>query len=96
MKKAKVALLTALTGSILLHGCAPAPPPPPLLGPGDVFRVGWLFIILLGGIVYLLWKKNNSEQRSGSDHLSDAINDINDRLKKVEERIEELLKHKNE
>ncbi len=92
--KRYIFLLTALC--LIVSSCAPGPPLPPLLGPRDILGAGWLFIILLAFVGYMLWKKNETGQRTNSNHLNDAINDINDRLKRLEEKIEAILKNKNE
>ncbi len=71
---------------LIASGCAlgPLPPTPPgLFGAG----ISWIITGLLVWCAILLWKILNSYQKPGTDHLTDAINAINDRLTILEERM---------
>ncbi|RLB03797.1 MAG: hypothetical protein DRG59_11255 [Deltaproteobacteria bacterium] len=101
--KKSLALVRRSPGKILIlvaaylpfSGCAavpPAPPPPPLLGTPGVFGMGWIIILVLAAVVFLLWKKGESGNSTQEDHISDAVNNMNDRLKRLEEKMEEISK----
>ena len=82
--------------SIFTFGCAPGPPPPPIVGSTGFFMIGWIIIALIALIVVLLWRKNNNtEQQNEDKYIINSLNDINKRLKKLEETIENLIRNKN-
>ena len=74
---------------LLQAGCAPAPAPPSM-GPGEIFGAGWLFIIFVAVLVYVLLKDKEKGCPDSPGHLNEAINDMNERLKQVEKKIEKL------
>jgi len=76
----------------LLAGCAPGPSPPPFMGSIGVFLMGWILIGLIVLIVIILWKKNDSTSGRRT-YITDAINDINERLKDLEKKIDKLYKN---
>jgi len=72
-----------------MGGCAPGPPPPLLGGPG-AFGIGWIILGLIAVGVAVLWKKSNDKRPPKTDYITNALNDINDRLKNLEEKIKRL------
>ncbi len=88
-------ILSLFLGFLVLSGCAPASPPPPLLGAPDAFGLGWIAIILIALVIYLPWKTNQDrDQKSSNNNLVDAVNEINDRLRKLERKVEDIGKGK--
>ncbi len=77
-----------LGGIALSAGCAPMGPPPPLMGPGPWGGIGWLILIALGVGIYLLVRKETSSSPRDRDHLVETVNDIHERLKRLEEILE--------
>jgi len=72
----------------LFSGCAPGPPPP-FIGSIGIFLMGWILIGLVVLIIIALWKKNDNKSEKSS-YITDAINDINNRLKTLEKKIDKL------
>ncbi len=60
------------------------------MGPREIFDAGWLFIIVVAVLVYVLWKEKEKSRPDSPGHLNEAINDMNERLKEVEKKIEKL------
>ena len=93
MDLTKVAwLLIVLSAVMLITGCAPGPPPPL---PPWLFGAGtnWIAMILLVWISLLLWKNLNINRSHNQDHLTEALNAINDRLTVLEEKIQQLERY---
>jgi len=80
-----------LLGSLgLMVGCAPLGPPPPLvMGPGAWSGIGWLFLVVVGAGIWLLIRKSFSDSSPKRDHLVETLNDIHERLKNLERKINE-------
>ncbi len=94
-KKRQNRKIVYLLGLIfLLTGCAPGPPlpPPPLIFPG----FGWLIIGLIIFLFIFLWKKYESDKPIKTDYLTEAINAINQQLKELEKKIDELAKKQDQ
>ena len=90
MKKIFYLVATLMGLLFIILGCAPGPPPPPpFVGSISVFLMGWILIGLIVLIIVLLWKKDKSTSGK-TTYITDAINDINERLKTLEEKIEKL------
>ncbi len=88
-------ILLGVVGGLLV-GCAPPGPPlPPLMGPGPWGGIGWLFLIVIGVGIWLLAKKVSSESPPKRDHLAETLNDIHERLKQLEKKIDKMEKGKN-
>ncbi|RLC30593.1 MAG: hypothetical protein DRH37_05005 [Deltaproteobacteria bacterium] len=91
----KISLKSILAG---LFVCIPAacaagpPPPPPLLGGPGAFGIGWIILCLIAIGVVALWKKTNNNKKTGTGYITTALNDINDRLKKLEEKMNRMEK----
>ena len=85
-------MLLPVAGGVLLIGCAPVGPPPPFLGPGPWGSIWLLFLILIGAGIYLLIRKISTSNTPKKDHLAEALNDIHERLKHLEEKIDNLEK----
>ena len=83
-----------IAGLGFLMGCAPMGPPPPLFGPGPWSGVGWLVMVVVGIGIYLLVKKSSSESVPKRDQLVETLNDIHERMKKLEEKIDAMEKEK--
>ena len=82
-------MLLLLGGMGLLVGCAaPGPPLPPLLGPGPWGGVAWILLAAIGVGIYLLIRKNPSRQDNNFEHLAETLNDIHERLRRLEEKID--------
>ncbi len=79
--------------ALLIAGCTPGPPPP--IPPG-LFRAGisWIVIGLLVWGAILLWKNLYSTKITKTDHLTDVLNDINDRLIALEKKMNQLKRGK--
>jgi len=82
-------LLLVLSMLMVITGCAPGPPPPL---PPWLFGAGanWIAMMLLVWISLLLWKNLDMSRSHSQDHLTEALNAINDRLTVLEEKIERL------
>jgi len=81
--------------TIMVTGCAPGPPPPPIF-PGLEWIIVAVLVIAAG---ILLWRKLDVSQPAKEDHLTEVLNAINQRMKILEEKIdklEEMSKKKNE
>ncbi|MBW1660243.1 MAG: hypothetical protein JRJ48_07075 [Deltaproteobacteria bacterium] len=85
----------AIAGLGLLVGCAPMGPPPPLFGPGPWGGVGLLLLVVIGAGIYFLVKKSSSEPAPRRDQLVETLNDIHERLKRLEEKIDAMEKGKD-
>ena len=85
-----------LLGSLgLMVGCAPLGPPPPLvMGPGSWGGIGWLFLIVIGAGIWVLIRKSFVESSPKRDHLVETLNDIHERLKNLERKINAKEKSK--
>jgi len=77
---------------LLLTGCGPGPPLPPIR---PVFE--WLFIALVVYLGVFSWKKYSSEKPAQisekpvqTDDLGEALHVINQQLKELEKKIDEL------
>ncbi len=73
-----------------IGGCAPGPPPP--VPPGLFSNLfSWFLLALLVWICVLLWRNSTKGQDNNkADHLTDAMNQINERLTVLEEKIEQM------
>jgi len=82
-------LWSILAIASLLTGCAPGPPPPPIFPGLFGFGLGWLItgILIWTGFLFL---KNRPKEKPKTDHLTEAMNAINQRLKVLEEKIEQM------
>ena len=67
-------------------GCAMGPPPPPPVFPG----FEWLIIGLMVFIGIFLWKKFDSSEPLKTHYLTEVLNAINQRLKILEKKIDNL------
>ncbi len=77
---------------LLLQGCTLGPPPP-CIGDPRIFGMGWLILPLIIILIIIFWKKSNTtEQTSSIDYLVEALNDINERLKKLSKRLDDMEK----
>ena len=78
---------------LLITGCTPGPPPP--IPPGLFSAgIGWIVAGLLVWGAILLWKNVNSDKITKTDHLTDALNAINDRLTALEEKMNQSERNK--
>lgn len=78
-----------LGGIGLMGGCAPAGPlPPPLLGPGPWGGMMLIFLGVIGVGIYILVKNIPSRPDANHEHLVETLNDIHERLKRLEEKID--------
>ncbi len=82
-----------LTIILPFSGCAPGPPPPPVFPGLFGFGMGWLVIGILiwAGILFL--KNSRPEEKPKADYLTEALNAINQRLKTLEEKMEQREEH---
>ncbi len=72
-----------------IGGCAPGPPPP--VPPGLFSNLlSWILVALLVWICVLLWRNATKGPDKKTDHLADAMNQINERLSVLEEKIEQM------
>ena len=76
---------------IFITGCTPGPPPPPLF-PG----FEWLIIALAIFLAVFLWKRYLTEKPLKTNYLTDALNAINQQLKILEKKIDELEKKQDQ
>lgn len=73
-------------------GCAPGPPLPPVF-PGLIgFGVEWIVVGFLVWAGILLWKKYSPLMSSKRNHPTEAVDIINQRVRTLEEKVEELEK----
>ncbi len=75
---------------LLFAGCALGPPPP--IFPG----FEWLIIAIVIWIGIFLWNKYSYEKPEEPSYLTETLNAINQRLKELEEKINELRKKQNQ
>ncbi|WP_022670606.1 hypothetical protein [Hippea alviniae] len=77
-----------------IYGCAPGPPgpPPPLLGGPGVMAIGWLILGFIGIVVFafIFWKRLDEKGKDKTDYIIQALNDINERLRRLEEDVKRL------
>lgn len=84
-------LIMLVSLACLLPGCAPGPPVSPGFGPGIGAWLGWILAVLI--LLALLWfisRGNSSGTQKDHDYLTNALNKINERLKSVEDKIEQI------
>ncbi len=82
--------------AFFISGCAYAPgPPPPGLGGMGMFIIGWIVIILLSLILYITWQKKTISKKNDESYVVNALNDMNKRLKEIEDKLESKVKGKN-
>jgi len=76
-----------------LSGCGPRPPVPPVLGPGIGPWLGWIVggLAIVGG--WLIFKRPTSPSQPNNEYLINALNDINERLRVLEEKIDKMEKN---
>lgn len=72
---------------LLVSGCAPGPPPPPVF-PGLEWIIVAVLVIAAG---ILLWRKLDVSRPSKDDHLTEVLNEMNRQLKNLEDKIDKLL-----
>lgn len=84
--------------SIVLFGCMPGPPGPagplpPALGGPMIMGLGWIILGIIALFsVFVILKNNYDKKPKDSENIMKILNDINDRLKKLEEDVEYLKK----
>ncbi len=86
MSPIKITFLLLLLG---FTGCAPRPPVDPF---GIELSLLIFIATLLIALGIFLFLKNNTEQLRGTNHsyLTDTLNNVNSKLKELEERIKKL------
>ncbi len=74
------------------YGCAPGPPPPPpLLGGPGAMEFGWIILGFIAlGIFFVVWKRSCERSSERTDYITKALNDINERLRKLEEEVKHM------
>ena len=85
----------AIAGLGLFAGCAPPGPPPPLFGPGPWGGMRLLLLIVIGAGIYVLIRKSSPDSTPKRDQLVETLNDIHERLKRLEEKIDAMEKEKD-
>ncbi|RUM74159.1 MAG: hypothetical protein DSZ10_02110 [Sulfurovum sp.] len=91
----RTAVFPVLIIVLFIAGCAPGPPPP--MPPGLFSAgIGWIMVGLLVWGVILLWKNLNSTKTTNMDHLTDALNAINDRLAALEQKMNQAERNKKQ
>ena len=82
--------------SVFFGGCTYAPGPPSELRGMGIFIIGWIIIILLSLILYITWKRKTFNKKNDENYVVNALNDMNKRLKKIEDKLESIkVKRKN-
>ncbi len=76
---------------LLVTGCAPGPPPPPVF-PGFEWIIVAVLVIAAG---VLLWRKLDVSQPKKEDHFTEVLNDIHRRLRDIEEKLDKTDKKEN-
>ncbi len=79
-----------------VSGCAPGPPPPPIPPGLPGMIIGWIVIALLVWCAVLLWKHLSSAKTDKTDHLTNAINSMNKRIVRLEKKMDELERNKEQ
>ena len=77
-------------GLCILSGCGPAPPPPPIFT-----GLGWLIILFVIFLVIFLWEKHLSHEPLNTKYLTESLNAIEKRMRKLEQKIEQLEEKQN-
>ena len=74
----------------LLTGCALGPHAPPLFGPNIGAWMGWVIagLVIIG--VWILLRRTDLSHSSQKEYLTNALNDLNERLKILEDKIDKL------
>ena len=73
---------------LLVTGCAPGPPPPPVF-PGFEWIIVAVLVIAAG---VLLWRKLDVSRPTKDDHITEVLNDIHRQLKTLEKKMDKLEK----
>ncbi len=95
MKNLKLTWLFIILFTV--YGCAPPPgmgPIPPMLSGPAIMGLGWIIlgIIALFAIIAIL-KNTYDKKPKNVENLAKTLNDINERLKKLEDDVKQLKKH---
>ena len=75
---------------VFLSGCAPGPPAPPMPPGSWMAGVGGLFLLGLVFLAAVFWKSFAEPKPPRTNYLTDALNDIQKRVKELEKKIEKL------
>lgn len=73
--------------SIIMGGCAPGQPIPPIAGP-DFYN--WVIIVLIGIIIYLIYKRRNEKNSFSTTKDDNTLKEIIQRVDKLEKEINNL------
>ncbi len=102
MKVLTIQFRTVTLSAIMLFtiGCMPGPPPPlppGILNTGIGWIVVWIFIALAAWGIVLIWKNIMPPDKTyKKDSIIDTLNDINNRLHAIEDKISQMEKEKKE
>jgi len=80
----KTKLIYTLGILAFLTSCTPGPPPP--IFPG----FEWVIIAVLIFLGVFLWKRYSTQEPLKTNYITDALNAINQQLKELEKKIDEL------
>ncbi len=83
---------------LLIGGCAlagPPPPIPPALGGPAIMGLGWIILGLIAVVsVFVILKNSYEKKPKNEENIVKALNDINERLKKLEEDVKQIKNKK--
>ncbi len=99
MKKLQILFLIMATFTIsFFQGCtyAPGPPPPPGLGGLGVFIIGWIIVLLIVVVLLVVLRRDSHNKPKDEGYIIGALNDMNNRLKIIEDELKKIKNNKKE